>query len=326
MTTFVHYVKLKKPTRSDLYDTYWQFACKRFDIFTKRLTDSVGPWTEDSVIANNRFTNVFRASDRVSQYLIKLQYEEESLEEIFFKTMLFKIFNKIETYQYLEKELGEISFKTFALKDYDQLLIKRREKNTIYSAAYIMPYAGSTFGHKFKHSNHLALLSKMMKDRLYNNIAECKSLKDVFHLLLSYPSLGNFLAFQYAIDLNYSNLINFSEMDFVIAGPGAKNGILKCFTALGDYSFEDTIKMMAEMQKVECERLGLKLPTLWGRELQLIDCQNLFCEVDKYLRVTNPDIIGVSTRKRIKQKFKEPKGILNFFFPPKWDLNHKINL
>ena len=316
---------MKKPTKSVLYDTYWEFACRRFEVFTKRITDSIGPWTEDPVIAHNRFTNVFRASDRVSQYLIKLQYEEHDLEEIFFKTMLFKIFNKIETYQYLEKGLGKISCKSFSLEKYDQLLIRRRKKNTIYSAAYIMPSAGSTFGYKFKHSNHLALLSKMMKDGLYNSIAKSKNLKEVFHLLLSYPSLGNFLAFQYAIDLNYSNLINFSEMDFVIAGPGAKNGILKCFTSLGDYSFEDTIKMMAENQEAECERLGIELPTLWGRKLQLIDCQNLFCEVDKYLRVTKPDIGGLSKRKRIKQKFIAPKGPLTFFFPPKWNLNNKIN-
>lgn len=112
----MHYVTLKKPTKSVLYDTYWEFACRRFEVFTKRITDSIGPWTEDPVIAHNRFTNVFRASDRVSQYLIKLQYEEQDLEEIFFKTMLFKIFNKIETYQYLEKGLGKISCKSFSLQ------------------------------------------------------------------------------------------------------------------------------------------------------------------------------------------------------------------
>ncbi len=325
--TRIHYIKLNKPRKSVLYDTYWQFTSKRFDVFSKRLTDSIGPWTKDPVIAHNRFTNVFRASDRVSQYLIKLQYEEQDLEEIFFKTMLFKIFNKIETYQYLERELGEIRYKSFSFEKYNRLLITRLSKhNTIYSAAYIMPSVGNVFGYKFKHSNHLALLSKMMADKLYRFVAECKTLKEVFHLLLAYPSFGNFLAFQYTIDLNYSNLINFSEMDFVIAGPGAKNGILKCFSSMGDYSLEDIIKMMAENQEAECERLGLTLPTLWGRKLQLIDCQNLFCEVDKYLRATNPDIKGISGRKRIKQKFVRPKGPLTFFFPPKWNLNNQINL
>jgi hypothetical protein len=320
-----HFTKLVKPKTSNVYDEYWNFAVKRNDVFQKRLIDSVGPWTNDPVIKNSRFTNIFRASDRVSQYLISLQYEEQDLEEVFFKTILFKLFNKIETYCYLERELGKVSYSTFSFAKYDELLTMRMaQKRTIYSAAYIMPSVGNVFGYKLKHSNHLALLAKMMKDKLYITLSECKSLEEVYKLILSYPSLGNFLAFQYTIDLNYSSLLNFSEMDFVVAGPGAKNGILKCFESLGDFSFEDIIKMMADEQEVECERLGLKLPTLWGRHLQLIDCQNLFCEVDKYLRVTNPGLAGNSGRTRIKQKFTTAKGPLSFFFPPKWGVNDKI--
>ena len=325
--TSTHFTKLTLPKRSSVYDSYWQFAFKRFDIFMKRLTDPWGPWTSDQVIANHRFTNVFRASDRVSQYLIKLQYEgsESNTKDIFFRTMLFKLFNKIETYEYLQSKIGEITYDNFSFKEYDDVLTYELAKgNTIYSAAYIMPSAGSAFGHKFKHSNHLALLSKMMEDRLYQKLEECNRLEDTFKLLLGYPSLGNFLAFQYTIDLNYSTLINFSEMDFVVAGPGAKNGIAKCFESQGDYSFEDVIKMMADDQEKEFERLEIDQPKLWGRPLQLIDCQNLFCEVDKYLRVTNPDV-GTSTgRKRIKQKFTKSKGPVSMFFPPKWEINQKI--
>jgi len=321
-----HYTKPTKPQKSILYDSYWTFAAKRQDVFIKRLSNPLGPWTNDRVIQNNRFTNVFRASDRVSQFLIDLQYQEEDPKDIFFKTMLFKIFNKIETYNYLLRELDIISYESFLFEKYDELLTYRMaEKNTIYSAAYIMPSAGSVFGYKFKHSNHLALLSKMMDDELYKKIAESKKLEDVYKMLLAYPSFGSFLAFQYTIDLNYSELIDFSEMDFVVAGPGAKNGIIKCFDSLGSYSYEDIIKMMVDSQELESERLGINLPNLWGRRLQLIDCQNLFCEVDKYLRGTNPEMNGTSGRTRIKQKFSTPKGPIAYFFPPKWKINDQIN-
>lgn len=322
-----HYIKLTRPKKSEVYNSYWIFAAKRQEIFEKRLIDEVGPWTDDPVIRNNRFTNVFRASDRVSQYLINLQYQGDDFNEVFFKTMLFKVFNKIETYTYLERQIDKISVDNFSVHRYDDLLTARMaDKNTIYSAAYIMPSAGSTFGHKLKHSNHLALLSKMIKDKLYLKIHNSKSLEEVYKLLLSYPSFGSFLAFQYTIDLNYSELINFSEMDFVVAGPGAKNGILKCFDSMGSYSFEDIIKMMSDDQELECNKLGLSLPNLWGRRLHLIDCQNLFCEVDKYLRGTHPELSGSSGRTRIKQKFLHPKGAQTFFFPPKWNINDQINL
>lgn len=326
--SYTHYTKLTKPKRSPVYDTYWRFAVKRFDIFLKRLTDTQGPWTNDSVISNHRFTNVFRASDRVSQYLINLQYQSniQDPKEIFFRTILFKFFNKIETYECLLNEVKQISYEDFSFAEYDRILTyELARNNTIYSAAYIMPSAGSAFGYKFKHSNHLALLSRMMEDKLYLKIENSRSLEEVYKLLLEYPSLGTFLAFQYTIDLNYSTLCNFSEMDFVIAGPGAKNGIAKCFESLGDYSYEDVIRMMAEDQEKECNRLEIQQPTLWGRPLQLIDCQNLFCEVDKYLRVTNPEVGANSGRKRIKQKFTTGKGSLSLFFPPKWAINHKIS-
>lgn len=102
--------------------------------------------------------------------------------------------------------------------------------------------------------------------------------------MLSYPTIGKFLAYQYAIDINYSELCDFSEMSFVVAGPGAQSGIEKCFS-LNKYCYEDIIKYMADNQNEEFRKRGLEFKTLFGRPLQLIDCQNLFCETDKYSRV-----------------------------------------
>ena len=42
--------------------------------------------------------------------------------------------------------------------------------------------------------------------------------------LYQYPTIGDFLAYQYITDLNYSTLTNFTEMEFVVPGPGAKHG------------------------------------------------------------------------------------------------------
>jgi hypothetical protein len=147
-------------------------------------------------------------------------------------------------------------------------------------------------------------------------------MEQLYVLLKAYPTIGSFLAYQYAIDINYSTLTNFSEMEFVKAGPGAIDGIKKCFVSIGEYSEEDIIKWMADIQCEQFERLGLKFLTLWGRNLQLIDIQNLFCEVDKYSRIAHPDIAGKSNRTRIKQKYIDRKLVsIDFFLPPKWEIN-----
>src|SRR5262249_45534509 len=150
--------------------------------------------------------------------------------------------------------------------------------------------------------NHLRLLEHMVREGAPSHIARARSLQDVFEALLAYPSLGQFLAFQFAIDLNYSELIDFSEMDFVVPGPGARDGIRKCFLDTGGLSDSDVIRAVAERAHLEFDRLGLAFATLWGRPLQLIDCQNLFCEVDKYARVVHPEVTSPSGRTRIKQR------------------------
>ena len=81
---------------------------------------------------------------------------------------------------------------------------------------------------------------------------------------------------------------------------------------------------MMDIQAREFERLGLSFETLWGRALQLIDCQNLFCEVDKYSRVAHPDVVGRTGRTRIKQRFEENAELIEYWYPPKWGLNQSI--
>ncbi|HYO61463.1 MAG TPA: nucleotide kinase domain-containing protein, partial [Actinomycetota bacterium] len=63
---------------------------------------------------------------------------------------------------------------------------------------------------------------------------------------------------------------------------------------------------------------------LWGRPLQLIDCQNLFCEIGKYARRAFPEISGVSQRKRIKQVYRPTGEPVTAWYPPKWGVNDRV--
>jgi thymidylate kinase len=314
-----------KPT--PVYDTYWRFAAERQAIFFRRIRGETFPWTKDPVLREYKFTNAYRASDRVSQYLIRnvIYAGNQSPREIFFRTILFKIFNRIETWELLVRELGKPSFSDWSFSRCDNTLSKAMAKGErIYSAAYIMPTGKSPNDGGRKHRMHLKLIEKMMRDRLPERLMDARSLREAFQLLRGYPTIGDFLAYQYVIDLNYSPILNFSEMEFVMPGPGALNGIKKCFSSLGDLTECEIIRAMTERQDIEFERLGLKFESLWGRPLQLIDCQNLFCEVDKYSRVVHPEFAGVTGRKRIKQKYKISPDPISYWYPPKWGLNELI--
>ena len=324
--TPVVFTKLSPAIPSEVYDTYWRFAAKRQDVFFKRAYHALPPWTDDPILSHFKFTNAYRASDRVSQFLIRnvIYQGDQRSDEVFFRTILFKLFNKIETWQLLEKTLGPLKTATFDLRSFDDVLTAAMaRKQTIYSAAYIMP-SGGKHGEPKKHRNHLMLLRNMLADGVPQRITQMKRMRDVFELLLSYPMIGDFLAYQYATDLNYSVLTSFSEMEFVVPGPGARDGIRKCFKDLGGLNEADIIKIVADRQEVEFARLGIDFKSLWGRSLQLIDCQNLFCEVDKYARHAHPDIIGITGRTRIKQVFRSSPSQIEYWYPPKWGLNELI--
>lgn len=311
------------------YDSYWHFAAERQNVFFRRLANEPGPWTSDTIISTHKFTNAYRASDRVSQYLIRRVIYRDDLPssppEVLFRTLLFKLFNKIETWELLELTFGAITFKDYSFERYDHVLSqKKRAGGRIYSAAYIMPPGGSAFGYPAKHQNHLRLLERMMEDGLAGRLAKMRRMQTAFELLRSYPTLGDFLAYQFVTDINYSEVTDFSEMEFVMPGPGARDGIRKCFADSAGLNEPELIRLMVDNQEREFERLGINFQSLWGRRLQLIDCQNLFCEVDKYARVAHPEIAGISGRTRIKQKFSPTDALVTPWYPPKWGINEKI--
>ena len=321
------FAKLSPALPTVVYDSFWRFAAERQEVFFRKLEGLDGPWTDDPILLRHKFTNAYRASDRVSQYLIRhvIYQGDPSPEEVFFRTVLFKFFNKIETWEMLRSRLGTISYADYSFSRYDRILSEAISSGVrIYSAAYMMPSGKSAFGHSRKHSNHLELIKRMMDDEVPLRIADAPNMRQAFEVLRSYPTIGNFLAYQFITDLNYSEMVNFSEMEFVIPGPGAIDGIHKCFSDLGGLNETDIIKLVTDHQEMEFERSGLNFRTLGDRLLQLIDCQNLFCEVSKYARLRHPDIKGISKRTRIKQIYRPSAKPIEYWYPPKWNINHMI--
>ena len=111
-----------KPT--EVYDAFWYLACERQNIFFRRQSSGVSPWSEDPILSQYKFTNAYRASDRVSQYLIKnvIYNRQWSDEDLLFRILLFKIFNSIETWEYLLEKFGEPSWQDYDYDKYNQAL------------------------------------------------------------------------------------------------------------------------------------------------------------------------------------------------------------
>ncbi len=318
-------IKLSPAVPTIAFDTYWKFAFERQNIFYKRLNGLSEKLTTDPILKQYKFTNAYRACDRVSQYLIKdVIYEghnKYSVDDILLRIILFKLFNKIETWELLRSKFGDISVDNFNVSKYKKFLDAEMNRGRVlYSNAYMMASGCKEFNVTRKHHAHLMLIIKMLKDNLAAKLQECRKMSEGYLLLLQYPLIGQFLAYQYITDINYSDLVDFTETEFTIPGPGARDGIRKCFKSLGGLTETEIIKMMTDRQEMEFDRLGLDFKSLDGRPLQHIDIQNIFCETDKYCRVAHPELSGLSGRTKIKQLFKANSKPIKFYFPPKWNV------
>jgi hypothetical protein len=308
-----------------VFESYWRFAADRHHVYEQRLLGRPAPWTSDPVLSGYRFTNVFRAADRVSQFLIRevIDQGDRAADEVVFRILLFKLFNKIETWHLLRAEFGEVSLSTFDVETADRLLGDARARGQrIYSNAYIVPPIAGSDG--VKHRGHLRLIAAMIEDGLPGRIRDSSSLEAVYLLLRSYPGIGKFLAYQFAVDINYSDVTDHDEDEFVMAGPGALDGISKVFPGADLRHAARIIRRMTDEQEDWLGHYGLSFGGLFGRRLHLIDIQNLFCEISKYARVAHPQVEGVSGRTRIKQVFRAAGPIPKPYFPPKWGLDVSV--
>jgi len=289
-------------------------------MYLRRVEQCPAPWSCDEILNTYRFTNVYRASDRVSQYLLThVIYDgarRRAVDDVL-RILLFKLFNRVGTWQLLTDALGDITADSFNERDAAAVLddgIARGRK--VYSAAYIIPPVPGTEGRK--HRGHLRLLREQLTTGGLERLLQAQSLQGLVADLRTWPGLGPFLAYQLAIDLNYGPHLQFDEDDFVLAGPGARDGLSKCFSDARTVSPESLIRTVAETQHESFASRGLEFGGLWGRPMKLIDVQNVFCEISKYARAAHPDVAGVAGRTRIKQRFA-PAGPLPLpAFPPHW--------
>lgn len=312
--------KAPKP-REEVFDIFWRFTAERHRVYEQRVAGEPGPWTDDAILRQYKFCNVYRAADRVSQSLIKdVIYVDATTaaEDLAFQIVLFRTFSNINTWRSLVNYLGRkpIIDDVRGSSLEQALNAVRAENGRLYTGAFIL-CATDAYGRGIKHLNHVELLRDMfVTQNLQKRILDATSLQDVYDALHRFPLMGDFMSYQVAIDLNYSELIDFSENDFTQPGPGALRGIRKVFEDTGGYTPSGIVHWMVERQEEEFGARGLIFNGLFGRPLQAIDVQNLFCETDKYCREALPGL--KSARTRIKAKFAPSSEPLGAFFPPKW--------
>jgi len=267
------------------YETLWRFARERHAAWERRIGGLPPPWTLDPVLLRHRFTCVYRVLDRVSQRLVRSVIGADDLgrDETFFRVALFKAFNREETWDLLREELGdEPSLAGFSVGKYARILAAA--PGPVFTGAFITP-SGMQYGAKTMFENHLRRVDRMIADGLPGRLSRTESLQQAYLEIRRWPAMGPFLAFQLAVDLNYSRAVYDHPEDWAQPGPGAVSGMKKCGTTVA---------------QVVADQASYGFKGLPGRSLTHVDAEHLLCEADKYLRVSRPELAG-NGRVRMKR-------------------------
>lgn len=284
------------------FDEFWEFTHLRYNAYVNRLLLGRPVPSGDPVLDGNRFTNTFRATDRVSQRLLHIQLEgPQDPESLVLRTLLFKVFNKESTWDAIVAELGEPSWPgNWNPTRVNALLADRLASGEkIFTGSYMM--VNPLTKGWVKHEYYVNMIHTVMENYL-PALLDSQSMRELVSRLNDVPGIGDFLAYQYAVDLNYTWLFGFSEDEYVLPGHGARRGIVKLF---GDSRMADrkVRSLLADRERG---------PLLRGqRNMHLTDLQNMLCEYDKYTRAAGG----------MKQRYRpDPRPLPDPIFPPSWRL------
>lgn len=268
-------------------EAYWYWINERHKIFLKRARGDLPPWTEDPILQNWKFCNVFRKNDKQSQLLTKnviLPHWNDNPALMLFNIYAFRAFNWWPTYKYLvdcvSPNKGWIN--KWEPDDVADLLETRTKigGQQLTSGAYMirgregMPKYESivqTLDHVWRMSRGVAHVIGQMHD-----------MQSVNNVLMEqqFWGWGHFTTYQILLDLIESPLLEHpTDLNtWCEFGPGAIRGIRLIWPKLRSAEF---LPQAIELQQNQHRRQS-HVP-----ELNLQDIEFSLCELSKYLRIKN---------------------------------------
>ncbi|HUY77068.1 MAG TPA: nucleotide kinase domain-containing protein [Ktedonobacterales bacterium] len=280
-------------------DLFWRFICERQMVWRRRSLEKLPPpWTDDHILREQRFTNIYRELDPGTQYVINnvLEIEAPKPDKIF-NTMLYRLVGRAETHA----AVGFQYLATFDPQHFITTLKRLRdvEGKAPFTAAYMVSAYASMGSHdKVENVARLFDLLHRRFDAFYASIEGCHHPSEVYETLSTAQGFGNFLAYQTLVDLLYplnvyggKPLLPYTHDDWASAGPGARRGIAMLLAAGVTPDHLAVMRWLRGHQDAEFERLGLAFPFLADADgrpkpISLANIQNCLCEFHKYVKIS----------------------------------------
>jgi hypothetical protein len=256
-----------------MMDLYRGMVEERHKIWSARQNDEPQPWTADPVLANRKFTNMFRVLDPGSQFVFDLA-DPDPVTTIA-RLVFYRMTNLPATWYMLRAAHGRYPTADDFIRQnavlFQTLAAHRDAGNRIFSGAYIIVPEPGTAGDKAGGALRVARTFVTEKAEAFIG---AESQDERFAVLRSTPGLGKFLSMQILTDWTYLQPEE-PDLSFIVAGPGAIRGAALLHSNMKS---EDVIYDLA------FDWMDHPLVRLGDRALTPMDVQNTLCEFSKYAR------------------------------------------
>ena len=279
--------------REEGIKNFFKYINERHSIYLRRQSGVSYPWTNDPILQEYSFCNVYRELDKVTVW-IRENWREPYAghSNLPFAMAVARQINWPDT-------LEEIGFpETWEPEKVKAIMQARKDRGEkVYTGAYML--TGTLGGTKIEQT-----VDKILTP-LYNNKPSimCYSLEETWKQYLPYAGFSGFMAYEVVTDLRHTKILNKAEdiMTWANPGPGAKRGLNRIHLR----ELEQTVtkpQLNFEMQQL----LQYSPDYLDGhmQPLEMRDIEHCLCEFDKYERVR----LGQG-RPRAKYK-PQPKEII----------------
>ncbi|RMD60342.1 hypothetical protein D6833_09890, partial [Candidatus Parcubacteria bacterium] len=251
------------------------FIDERYAIFLRKEAGEPKPWTNDSILQQYRFCNVFREDDAVTRWAHNNWGRTYAgYRNLWFAMAAARIFNNPDCLA----DLG-CPLPTYDPEKYLRVLRQREAMNKRrYGAAYMI-----TATHKEIRSGEMTkdeFICRRVLGGIWGKTPPRDTLESFCWWLAAQEGFGSFLAAQVVADIKH-----FGEWrkapdwwTFAASGPGSRRGLNRVCGRPVNAPWKE------EEWKATLDELHEHIYEVGGRQLDAQNLQNCLCEFDKYER------------------------------------------
>ena len=265
------------------------FMHERHAIYGRRTAGKPAPWTDDPILRDFRFCNIYRNLDRVTIWIHKNWCKPNKNDpDLWFAMVVARLLN-------LPESLEVVGYPVpWDLLKFGRAIKKHKESGgKCFNAAYIVSTNGIAMD-KLAYIAH-DVLDPLWKNRESLRPREGDTLMSWHIQLMMYNGMGHFIAAQVVADLKHFDKHLLRAKDhatFAAPGPGSIRGLAV---------IEGRKIKEADEWRLALARLHEKIaPMVKAAGMPFVDrqdLQNSLCEFSKYMRAT-------TTGQMPKQKYR----------------------